>query len=262
MRTLTLGTTGEDVRALQYFLIGKKALTGIADGSFGPKTQQAIQLYQRSRKLTADGFVGPKTIAEMESEGFHTLQPVANDTPSPRQVSVSGFPARPPFSPFTSNDERMKAFGHFDWVRDPDSKDGEIIIKGDWVDRNIVRVHIPQLEHLGFDKPRPFHKNVADAVVAFWADIEKEGVLEDVISYDGDFFPRLIRGSSVSLSNHAFGTAFDINAEWNGLRTTPPNQGAKGSVYRIVPIAHKHKFYWGGHFTRLDGMHFEQGNTF
>jgi len=24
-----------------------------------------------------------------------------------------------------------------------------------------------------------------------------------------------------------------------------------------VPIAHDHGFYWGGHFSRSDGMHFE-----
>jgi hypothetical protein len=24
-----------------------------------------------------------------------------------------------------------------------------------------------------------------------------------------------------------------------------------------VPVAHKFGFYWGGHFSRRDGMHFE-----
>jgi hypothetical protein len=27
--------------------------------------------------------------------------------------------------------------------------------------------------------------------------------------------------------------------------------------FELVPIAHRHGFYWGGHFSQRDGMHFE-----
>ena len=56
------------------------------------------------------------------------------------------------------------------------------------------------------------------------------------------------------LSNHAFGTAFDINVQWNPLEALP---GRTGCVFELVPMAHRHGFYWGGHFSRRDGMHFE-----
>ena len=60
------------------------------------------------------------------------------------------------------------------------------------------------------------------------------------------------------MSNHAFGSAFDINAEQNTLGTRPPLVGQHGSVRQLVPIANKWGFYWGGHFGgRQDGMHFE-----
>jgi hypothetical protein len=59
------------------------------------------------------------------------------------------------------------------------------------------------------------------------------------------------------LSNHAFGTAFDINYAWNKLGAEPAVESMKGSVYPLIPLAHKHGFYWGGHFSRKDGMHFE-----
>ena len=36
----------------------------------------------------------------------------------------------------------------------------------------------------------------------------------------------------------------------------------KGCVRELVPIAHDHGFYWGGHFTRQDGMHFELARLF
>jgi hypothetical protein len=66
-----------------------------------------------------------------------------------------------------------------------------------------------------------------------------------------------VRGSKTVLSNHAFGTAFDINVNWNRLGTIPALVGQKGSVRELVQIANNNGFYWGGHFTRKDGMHFE-----
>jgi hypothetical protein len=60
------------------------------------------------------------------------------------------------------------------------------------------------------------------------------------------------------LSNHAYGSAFDINYAWNRLGQVPALVGEKGAVRELVTLAHKHGFYWGGHFNeRLDGMHFE-----
>jgi hypothetical protein len=60
------------------------------------------------------------------------------------------------------------------------------------------------------------------------------------------------------LSNHAFGGAFDINDQWNGLGETPALVGARGCVRELVEIANRFGFFWGGHYShRPDGMHFE-----
>ncbi len=56
---LKLGSKGEQVESLQIFL-GLKA-----DGSFGPKTEEAVKKWQKNNGLTADGIVGPKTISIM-----------------------------------------------------------------------------------------------------------------------------------------------------------------------------------------------------
>ena len=55
--------------------------------------------------------------------------------------------------------------------------------------------------------------------------------------------------------NHAWGTAFDVNVPWNA-RGMPALRGEKDSVRELVPIANSRGF-WGGHFSRRDGMHFE-----
>jgi hypothetical protein len=78
-----------------------------------------------------------------------------------------------------------------------------------------------------------------------------------VLTWDGSFVPRFIRGSRTTLSNHAFGTAFDINCGYNRLGTIPALLGNKGYVRELVELANEHGFYWGGHFAspRSDGMH-------
>lgn len=56
---LKLGSKGKEVESLQNFL-GLKA-----DGSFGPKTEEAVKKWQKENGLTPDGVVGPKTINTM-----------------------------------------------------------------------------------------------------------------------------------------------------------------------------------------------------
>lgn len=55
MTTLKRGSRGEEVKTLQ----GKLNL--IADGIFGPITEEAVEAFQKANGLTVDGIVGPKT---------------------------------------------------------------------------------------------------------------------------------------------------------------------------------------------------------
>ncbi len=74
--------------------------------------------------------------------------------------------------------------------------------------------------------------------------------------------PRFVRGSQPRLSKHAYGSAIDLNAEWNRLATVPALKGKQGSVRELVPLANRHGIYWDGHFKgRADGMHFELART-
>jgi peptidoglycan hydrolase-like protein with peptidoglycan-binding domain len=53
-------TQNEDVRYLQR-LLNANGYSVNTDGGFGPKTQQAVINFQKSKGIQADGIVGPKT---------------------------------------------------------------------------------------------------------------------------------------------------------------------------------------------------------
>lgn len=54
------GSTGEDVKTVQYLVTAHGHPTGV-DGDFGPNTKAAVEAFQSSRGLAADGIVGPQT---------------------------------------------------------------------------------------------------------------------------------------------------------------------------------------------------------
>lgn len=58
--TLKAGSTGENVRTLQYLLNHRGASLAV-DGSFGAATKAALKSFQQSKGLTADGIAGDQT---------------------------------------------------------------------------------------------------------------------------------------------------------------------------------------------------------
>ena len=56
---------GEDVRQVQQRLNALGYSVGTADGVFGPKSDAAVRAFQKAKKLTVDGKVGPATRAAM-----------------------------------------------------------------------------------------------------------------------------------------------------------------------------------------------------
>lgn len=135
-----------------------------------------------------------------------------------------------------------------------------IVFLDDWEAKNIVRVIVPQLVGVRgapTDGGVLFYKEAADQLKAAWAEIEERGLLDRVLTWDGAFVARTVRGSKNTLSHHSFGTAFDINAAWNQPSLKPLPAGEKGSVLDLVPIFEKHGFSWGGKLSRPDAMHFE-----
>ena len=82
---LVMGSTGDDVTALQKKLGDAGFATGETNGNFGKGTQDAVMAYQKSKNLQADGIVGPKTTAALG---------LALTSPSAAAPAIAAAPAR------------------------------------------------------------------------------------------------------------------------------------------------------------------------
>ena len=256
LSALRVGMRGERISAWQSFLVGQGFDNGPIDGIFGEHTRDATREFQRKHGLDVDGVAGRATLLRAASLGLELIEEPADDKTS------SNYPPRPSFPPLLGNDQRAAVFGRFGYVSAPKKDNPEAIrILGTWESDNIVSVPIPQLRKaLGQKAPTSlrFHRLAAKQLQGLWADWEKARLLDRIRTFDGAFVPRYIRGSRTVLSNHAFGSAFDINYSDNMLGKRPALVGERGCVRELVPIAHEWGFYWGGHFnSRPDGMHFE-----
>lgn len=250
MKAIRKGDKGAAVKSWQNFLCGLGYSKVIADGDFGKMTEAATVDFQKSHGLLSDGVVGNSTYAKAMQFDFQLVE-------DPEDESKGGpnWPAPPSFKPLTYS-QIQSLFGKIEYKLQPNGIN--ITITNNWQAENLISVEIPQLANKPpyFRKKFNFHKKVAPQFKKLFAEWEKAKLLDRILTFDGDFNPRLIKGST-NLSNHSFGTGIDINAQWNNMGAISASVGQKGSVRELVPIANKLGFYWGGHFTRKDGMHFE-----
>lgn len=277
MSKLTLPAAAIKVRIAVQALLG---FTGKGlDGDFGKNT------YARFNKLDGDptlgeiqkllGFtgkdvdldLGPSTRLRFQQLDDHPddakwpgampkLDPAKPVAAGPGPDTRSSQASHPPLG---SVERATKFGGPFKWKHTPIPGNKEMIrILGSWESDNIVTVEVPQLTKIpgNFSRMR-LNKRVVNQTLALWQAWDDAGLLPLILTYEGAFVARLIRGSTTSLSNHSYGSAFDINYHWNQLGHPAAKTGAKGSVRELVPLAHQHGFYWGGNFSRGDGMHFE-----
>jgi hypothetical protein len=257
MRTLREGMSGDDVRAWEHFLLGRDPMRSlVVDGTFDTVTKKETKDFQLSVGFTGrdvDGVVGPGTMGRAMTLGFDPLIDDSDDKSGPN------WPAMPigavPMSPAV----RAATFGQFAFKPAGDGTNPEaIIITDGWDAKNIVTITIPQLSKLTKNGKVSVHKLIVNQLTCLFETWEREGLMDRVLTWGGSWAPRFIRGSRTSLSNHAWGTAFDINAQWNGLGARPALLGDHGCVRELVLSAYDHGFFNGMWFkTRMDGMHFE-----
>lgn len=255
MRVIRPGMQGPDVEAWEVFLRGQGNEQLEVDGKYDARALEATRLWQRQNGLTDDGVIGLRSFAKAQEFGFN---PGFED--SDAGDTGPNWPPPPAFAPLGS-EARKATFGAFEFKPAPVPGNFEAIeILGDWPTKHIERVEIPQLADLPGAPAKGairLHKLAVEPFRAFFRAVDDAGLKDRLLGFGGSWAPRFIRGSRTSLSNHAYGSAIDINVPWNALGTTPAFKGKKGCVRELVPIAHAHGLYWGGHFKRADGMHFE-----
>jgi peptidoglycan hydrolase-like protein with peptidoglycan-binding domain len=253
-RTLRAGDRGLDVYQWQAFLQGRgEPLQPV--GAFDEPSVSATRRFQTARGLPQTGEADAATLGAARTLGLVLVDYWADDP---------GYPALPEFGPLTDNASRMALFGAFEFAPAPRPDNPEAIrFRDDWADRQLVTLELAQLRGLPgapADARVRFHRRAAGALIGLWQAWDDAGLLGRIARFDGAFEPRFKRGRATQgeLSAHAFGAAFDVNADWNALNQTPARPGQPGCLHELVPLANRFGFFWGGHFIRnRDGMHFE-----
>lgn len=196
----------------------------------------------------------PKPPQPPPAEPISVAKPVAAPQPPPLRAKL-----RP-----LSHKQRCEIFGTFSFKYIP-TKDApeRIEINREWLGSNIV---VLPLRHLSFiNGGAPVNARVHRLAAPRWLELfdawRDAQLIPKVLTYNGSFVARYKRGkgggSLEDLSNHSWGTAMDLNAQWNRLGQRPAGADKLGSVLSLVAIANEHGFAWGGDFTNPDGMHFE-----
>lgn len=172
-------------------------------------------------------------------------------------------PPRQPLRPLTHS-QRCAIFGTFSYRATPTATAPEKIeINTSWLAANIVVVPLPHLSHMNGGTPvkARVHRLVAPKLLALFDAWRAARLTLLIRTWNGSHVSRFKRGHAgggpMDLSNHAWGTAFDVNAQWNRLGQKPAVQGAPGSLVQLVPIANEQGWAWGGDFSNPDGMHWE-----
>lgn len=273
LRTLRVGSHNNDglVLALEEFLRDEGWYWVEADGVFNDDTDLAVKQFQKEHGLSIDGKVGRNTWGKILGQGFHAIELEASED----------WPARPTDYTHIPYGDREKYFGHIAYVAAGNSTNPEAIrVTNSWVKDNIVTHAFPQLKgisgvpwqgQMAGAGPKggriQLHKDAVAPMEALLEAWEDAGLLGNIITWLGMLCMRFTRGSRSTLSNHSYGTAFDINASWNGLRKTPALKGQRGCVRELIEVAMQIEvngwgWWWGGwgwfpNFDKLDGMHLE-----
>jgi len=273
---LQRGSRGSAVGRWQAFLSARGFLRDAQDGIFGEQTARATARFQGSRRIQPDGVVGPATLRAASALGFNEEPIAAPPRPAPPQIEPAQpandfFPPKPSFPPLVGDQGRRAVFGAFTFVPAPTAGNPEAIrLTDNWAATNIVSVDVPGLAGIPVGGTTrvsrgkmSFHRKAADQLVRLWRAWGDAGLLNRILTFDGAYNPRFQRRSTTRLSNHAFGSAFDINARQNPFQRPVAARGKEGCVLDLVALANEHGFFWGGHFSpNTDGMHFEIAKLF
>lgn len=171
-----------------------------------------------------------------------------------------------------TNAQRIQRFGAFRCYASPQPKNPEhVTILDGWAEQHITQAHCPQLAQMFGRESVSIHRKAKQPFLDLWQAWDDGGLLKIVETFDGTWVPRFKRGRApvvpaggsapvyesppATLSNHAWGNAFDINARLYPLGKAVPEHAP---IRRLFEPAMALGWFPGAFFQgRPDGMHFE-----
>jgi hypothetical protein len=271
---IPLETQSQDVKIIQSILAGLgflkyNQMTGILDQT----TMLSIQKFAKGLKKTID-ISKPLSknitdiFAEYEPEDLLYVSKKERETEKLKYEKYTGdeykYPPIPTDIKALTLVRAENLYGKIEWKRKNPGED-YVTITNNFIAENIVTIDLPQLSKIQHPESTRIrcHRLAAPYIIQLWQDWETAGLLNKIENFGGCLFTRTVRrkkGAKMptnTLSNHAWGTAFDINTLSNARGKMPPIRGQKGCLRELVPYAYKLGFWWGGYFPTPDGMHFE-----
>ncbi|QGT99927.1 hypothetical protein SYNTR_1334 [Candidatus Syntrophocurvum alkaliphilum] len=260
-QTLSIGSRGEAVSALQDDLTRQGFNTYGVDGIFGQNTHNAVENFQRAKGIQADGIVGPQTKLALQEEvaksnAYRASLTYNANTNNNTNTTVS----RGSRTDIHRYPHLSKVNGEFGQFRYRSLQGGRIEIDPVWVQENIVTITLP-----GLNRQVQVHKNAAPNFIHAFTLIKKGTaningrevpLLSLIETMDGTWVPRHVMWNpSRGLSNHSWGTAIDINAAGNLRYVCPTNEPNHPNLILWEKAFKPAGFSWGNRFN--DAMHYE-----
>ncbi len=180
---LKQGEKGEDVRKLQEAL-NKSGATLETDGKFGPATKSAVENYQRSHNLDADGVAGPKTLAALGMQQQAPSNPATTtDKPqAPANAQTTPTPTDTPQAPAnaqpTPTDKPQTPPGSNTTVPPPTQTDKPLMSNPNHPDNKLYQQAVSNLEQLGPSGGFKSREDLEKAAAAVAADAKATGLKE------------------------------------------------------------------------------------
>lgn len=275
---IPLETQSQDVKIIQSILAGLGFLKyDQMTGKLDQTTMLSIKKFAESIKKTID-ISKPLSkeivtvFSEYQPEDLQYISKKEREVAKKKYSNYTGseynFPPIPSDIKPLSILQAESLYGKIEWKRKIPGED-DVIILNNFVQENIISIDIPQLSKIQHPESTRIrcHKLAAPYIIQLWQDWENAGLLHNIENFGGCLNIRTVRRKKKkgqpkppptnTLSNHAFGVAFDINTKSNARGIIPPIRGQKGCVRELVPYAYKLGFWWGGYFPTPDGMHFE-----
>ncbi|MBB5203550.1 hypothetical protein HNQ51_000843 [Inhella inkyongensis] len=246
-----------DVRVVQRLLLARGfARVGDADGLCGRSTLAAISDFQSGFLRRPDGLIEPDGISWRHLSGAApgTVAPPPATAPQ-TMAGLRALTSPEPRPALTTLNPELKAVNNGFMLTELGDPRG-----GNYSSQCQPPTHPRLRRNLVLDTVGPFRvTGLLPAVLSLKA------VMRDIQAEQPDVYAALgtagmlccrwARGSSQSISNHAWGTALDVTI--NGVLDVYGDGRVQYGLTLIAPIFNRHGWFWGAAFRTEDGMHFE-----